>query len=251
MEDIMKLQSKVLLAMTASTLIAGAVNAATLDFRHEWKVEGDDQASRIKLSHGWKINDDWKTNVGMEMKFAAEDKEEFADDSFLTETELDLGLTYALNKQWQIKPGMPIAMTPTKVTIKPQLRVSHKSSFGLTSALRYRHEFANHVEGSGDTNKDTGIKQSETQKSKITYTGAYKIKPMPKLLVSWEANYIKSWDNVKLAANDTWEWDAGITFGYKMGNFRPYAEFWSIDGKQGSSHSNRQLRYRLGLKYNF
>lgn len=245
----MKLRNKVALAISAS-LLASAASAATLDFRHEWKAENHEEASRVKLSTGWKIDKSWKANAGVEMKFKSFDKTETLNDTYLTETELDLGLTYKLNKQWQIKPGMPIAMTERKTTFKPQVRVVHKSSFGLTTGLRYRHEFANYSDPTdGDTDQSTGEKANSPQKSKVTLTGSYKVKALPKLRLSYEANYIKSWDDVYQFDSKDWEYDAGVIVGYQLGNWRPYMEAWTVD--EGSKTSKRQARYRVGVKYKF
>jgi len=258
----MKLRTKLALAISAS-LLTGAVSASQLDFRHEWKGETKQQASRVKLSSGWKLNSDWTTNVGVEMKFAGnnsdsivdpsfeyESDEEFFTDTELTETELDLGLTYKVNSNWQIKPGMPIAMTPRKVTFKPQLRVVYKADFGLTTALRYRHEFASYSDlDDGDTSMKTGEKVNNPQKSKVTLTGGYKVKALPNLKLSYEANYVKSLDNVKQFDGEDWEYDYGVTVGYQLGNWRPYAEIWNSD--VSSSTDERQAKYRAGIKYKF
>lgn len=258
----MKLRTKLALAISAS-LLTSAASASTIDYRHEWKAETKTQASRIKLSTGSKLDKNLSVNFGLEMKFAGnnsdaidgsdfeyESDEDFFNDTELTETELDLGVTYVLNKNWQFKPGMPIAMTPRKVTFKPQLRVVHKADFGLTTALRYRHEFANYSDSSdGDKDQETDLKVNNPTKSKVTLTGGYKIKALPNLKLSYEANYIKSWDNVNQFDSKDWEYDAGVIVGYQLGDFRPFMEIWSVDVK--SDQSNRQARFRAGIKYNF
>jgi len=246
----MKLQNKIILAVATSVLSSTAF-AAQLDFRHEWKNDTHDEASRVKLGTGFNIDsvENLKANVGLEMKFASFDRTQTLNDTELTETELDLGLTYKMG-QWQIKPGMPISLTDRKRTFKPQIRVVYNSSFGLQTALRYRHEFANYSDPEdGDTNAETGEKVNRPQKSKVTLTGSYKVKSLPNLKLNYEANYVKSWNHVKQFDNKDWEYDAGLIVGYQLGDWRPYGEIWSSD--EGSSTSKRQAKFRVGIKYKF
>ena len=247
----MKLQNKLIFAVATTVLSSSAAFAAQIDFRHEWKNDTHDEASRVKLGTGYDIDsvENLKANISLDMKFASFDRTQTLKNTELTETELDLGLTYKIG-QWQIKPGMPIALTDRKRTLKPQIRVVYNSSFGLQTALRYRHEFANYSDPTdGDTNAETGNKVNRPQKSKVTLTGSYKVKSLPNLKLSYETNYIKSWDNVKQFDNKDWEYDAGIVVGYQLGDWRPYAEMWSVD--ESSSSSERQAKFRVGIKYAF
>lgn len=246
----MKLQNKLIFAV-AATVLSSAASAAQIDFRHEWKANNHEEASRIKLGTGFKVEsvDNLKANVGLEMKFKSFDKTKTLENTYLTETELDLGLTYKIGK-WQIKPGMPIAITDRKRTFKPQIRIVYKSDFGLQTALRYRHEFANYSDPTdGDTDVETGLKVNRPTKSKVTLTGSYKIKDLPNLKLSYEANYVKSWNNVRQFNNKDWEYDAGLVVGYQLGAWRPFAEIWTVD--ESSKTSSRQARYRAGIKYKF
>jgi len=96
---------------------------------------------------------------------------------------------------------------------------------------------------------ETGEKVNNPQKSKVTLTGGYKVKALPNLKLSYEANYVKSLDNVKQFDGEDWEYDYGITVGYQLGNWRPYAEIWNSD--VSSSTDERQAKYRAGIKYKF
>lgn len=246
----MKLRNKILIAISASIITSTAVASTAIDFRHEWKAEDKKQASRIKLGHGYNIAEDWKGNVGLEMKFRSDDATDTFNNVILTETELDLSVTYKLNNNWQLQPGMPIALTPTKTTVKPQFRVIHKSDFGLTTALRFRYELANFADDDGgDKNMDTGDRINQPHKTKTTLTGGYKIQSMPNLKLSYEANYIKSMDNVMQFDGKDWDYDLGLKAGYRLGDWQPFAEVWDV--KVSSSTDERQLKFRAGVKYYF
>lgn len=249
----MKLYNKITLAIAAS-LFTGSVLASTaIDIRHEWKTYNGDEATRIKLGHNYKFNKKWKGNTSIEMKFRSNDRSDTYKNNELYETELDNGLTYKLNQNWEFKPGMPIAMTSEKTTYKPQVRVVYKTTdmMGIWTALRYRHEFINYSDSDGkkgDTDKYGTLHTSST-KSKITSTGGIKIKSLPKLKLSYEANYVKSHDDVYLYNEKDWEYDYGIIAGWQMGSWRPYAEIWDVD--TSSKTDERQVRFRVGLNYKF
>lgn len=246
----MKLQNKILAAMTASLIAGTAMASTSIDFRHEYKTDDEKQASRIKLGHNYSINDDWKGNIGIEMKFASEDPTDTFDNLKLTETELDWGYTYKVNKNWQIKPGMPIAMTDRKTTLKPQLRIQHNADMGLTTALRVRYELANYADATdGDTSMETNEKVNKPHKVKTTLTGAYKIQSMPNLKLSYEANYIKSMDDVRQFDGKDWDYDIGLKAGYRVGAWQPFTEVWDV--KVDSKTEQRQIKLRLGVKYYF
>ncbi|NLS13767.1 porin [Vibrio sp. SM6] len=259
----------------ATSLTAGAATGAAIDFRHEWRdsVEYNNndgsekskdvrQSSRVKISDSWKYDKQVKFNAGLEVKFQdKKDTSKFLSDPYIYETELDLGSQYTIDKNWYIQIGMPIAFafenpdsskdhTLKKVTYKPQFRVGYKADMGLTTALRYRHEFADfrNYQTYGDKNV-YGDRQSNPQKYKVTLTGSYKIESLPKLSLAYEANYVKSLDNVLQYNDKDWEWDLGFKTGYKFGSWQPFAEIWTVD--LGSTTDEREMKYRLGIKYSF
>ena len=285
----MKKMNMVALAV-ATSLFGGAASAASIDFRHEYraaidytkndgsKASADDRhQSRVKAGESFKLNDDWKLSSSIEMKFHSDDSyynedgdlksansQRALQDLYMYGMEIDNTATYKIDSNWYLQVGMPIAWDwdepkgnvdgdwkMKKVTYKPQFRVGYKAEMGLTTALRYRHEFAdfrNH-EKFGDKDSVTGERLESAQKSRLTYTGAYKIEQLPNLKLSWEANYIKSLDNVLLYNSDDWEWDAGIKVGYKLGSWQPFGELWSSD--VSSTSDQREAKYRVGIKYSF
>ncbi|WP_407047402.1 oligogalacturonate-specific porin KdgM family protein [Vibrio alginolyticus] len=151
-------------------------------------------------------------------------------------------------------------MMTKKTTYKPQVRVGYKSSFGLSTALRYRHEFQVYSDGAGNKTLTDGTSVSVAGKTveqgKWTLTGSYDMRQfdneyLDNVKLSYEINYNKNYDEVRLSDWKDSEWDAGLIVGYQMGDFRPYFELWNVKGKDGSTTDDRQLRTRLGLKYSF
>ncbi|GAD90297.1 hypothetical protein VHA01S_039_00170 [Vibrio halioticoli NBRC 102217] len=251
-------KNQIALAVVA-TLFTGAVSAGSLNYRGEYKHKDEDFAHRIKIGESVNVADKTKLYFSVEQKFQSE-ADENGHQAFWShvergDSEFDWGVRYALNKQWWLQPGMPITFGDGRTTYKPQFRVGYKADFGLTTAIRYRHEFREYT-NEGQTISLAGggsadVSGKTTQKSKITLTGSYKIpvESLKNLRLSYEGNYVKSHDNERLANNEDWEWDFGLIVGYKMGNFTPYAEFWTVD--YGSTSGDRQARTRLGLKYDF
>ena len=85
----MKLRTKIALAISAS-ILASAASAASLDYRHEWKVESGTQAARVKLGSGWKLDKKWKVNASVEMKLKSQESYSFTQLS-IDGAELDMG----------------------------------------------------------------------------------------------------------------------------------------------------------------
>ncbi|GEM77772.1 oligogalacturonate-specific porin KdgM family protein [Vibrio superstes] len=252
----MKTMNKVTIALL-TTVAAASVNAGSLDYRGEYKHESEEFAHRIKIGSSVKLSDPAKLYFSVEQKFNSEDKSDFFNQVERGDSEFDWGVAYTLDKNWYIQPGMPITFGDNKTTYKPQLRIGYKADFGLTTALRYRHEFQTFTDSASDTSSadgDTIVRAGKTiQQGKITLTGSYKFsdEAWKNLQLSYEANYNHNYDDVRLANNENWDWDLGLKVGYKIDNFRPYVEFWNIKGKDGSKTDDRQLRTRVGISYSF
>jgi len=273
----MKLQNKLIFAVGAAVLATSSVSALDFDLRHEYrpgsaKSDGkSEQSSRFKFGHTFKLNGDWKSNLSLETKFKSENPDDFMEHVYINEMEVDMGLTYNLGGGWELKPGMPINvgfeepgdsradgehLYRRKTTYKPQVRIQNTQKFEvgkLKTALRYRHEIADYRNNqTGDTayNSDgSSHKVTNPQTAKITLTGAFTPTAMKKLYFAWEANYVKSYDDVKKGIDNDQDhdWDAGVFLGYRVGNFRPYVEAWNIKGS--GDDNRRSAKYRVGLKY--
>lgn len=275
----MKLRNKLIVATTAAVLSASASATLNFDLRHEYKDSNAtsdghaEHASRFKFGDTFKINKEWKANLSLETKFKSDEPEDFMTDIYINEMEVDMGLTYNLGGGWLLKPGMPINVAfdepndnggqhlyRKKITYKPQVRIQYTAKLGSVkwkTALRYRHEFADYRSNqSGDSTVD-GNKVTNPQTSKVTYSGGLSFKEVKKLYLAWEANYTKSHDDVKKSTPggdaEDYDWDAGITLGYKIGNFRPYVEYWNIKNSKPTGNpknsGDRGNKYRIGLKY--
>ncbi|MGV3002325.1 oligogalacturonate-specific porin KdgM family protein [Vibrio sp.] len=235
--------NKVLLATTAALLATTAVNvnAASVDIRHEYKHETESNNNRIKIG-GSTSTDLGKHYYSVEMKFAGRDGTYGFDDLERGDSEVVYEFKHYVTDKFYVQPGMPITMGDERVTYKPQLRIGYEFDSGITTKLRYRHEFRDYT-----SSKENG----ETwQKSKVTANLDYTWNNMIQL--GFEANYEKAHegDNWILYNNKTWNYDYNLKIGYKNeSNWRPYVEFGNVS--EGSKEGGRQLRSRVGLTYSF
>ncbi|MDB1124000.1 oligogalacturonate-specific porin KdgM family protein [Vibrio algarum] len=244
--------------LIASILAMGTASAATLDYRAEYKHKDEKYAHRIKIGGGKTIADNVKLSVGVEQKFHSHDQTKLWDQVVAGDSEFSWDVRYQEDDNWFIQTGMPITFADgsEKTTYKPQLRVGYKSSFGLTTTLRYRHEFQVYSDSAGNKTLTDGESVSAAGKTieqgKWTLTGSYSFsdQTLKNIKLGYEFNYNKNYDDVRLSDGKNSEWDAGVSVGYQMGAFRPYFELWSVD-YGSSAEDDRQLRTRLGLKYNF
>lgn len=227
----------------ATTLFAGSISAASLDFRQEYKHDSEDWAGRIKI--GGNTGNHY---YGVEMKHSGNLSELQRSDS-----EFEYGYHFDLDDQWRVSTSMPITFGDKAVTYKPQVRVQYKFDSGITTKLRYRHEFRNYASGTTSTGLD-GEEHDFLDAGKITGNIEYNWSSWQ---FGFEANYKEDF------FNDTWnlgnrdgkyEWDYNFKLGYKNGdsNWRPYVEFGNVQCNSTCTDSaSRQLRSRVGITYSF
>lgn len=235
--------NKILLATTAALLTTTAVNvnAASVDIRHEYKHDTESNGNRIKI--GGSTKSDLGTHYySVEMKFNGRTGTYGFDDLERGDSEVVYEFKHYVTDKFYVQPGMPITMGEERVTYKPQLRIGYDFDSGITTKLRYRHEFRDFT--SSKENGDTW------QKSKVTANLDYTWNNM--IQFGFEANYEKAHegDNWLLYDGKTWNYDYNLKIGYKNeSNWRPYVEFGNVS--ESSKTDDRQLRSRVGLTYSF
>ncbi|MDA7747238.1 oligogalacturonate-specific porin KdgM family protein [Psychromonas sp.] len=247
----MKLQNKLIFAVGA-VVLSSAVSATSLDLRQEFKekfIDGEKQmtyASRLKLGDSFVPFESVKAlkyKVSMEMKFDSAESEEFYRDTYLTETELGLEMAYKIGN-WSLEPGMPISFASSKMTFKPQFKAGYTfKKAGVNTALRARYEI-----------RDEEDDAKNYRAVKITWTGKVKIPYDKNIKFGWEGNYSRKTSGYNADSDVTngtpHFYDFGIIVGYQLGNWRPYAEVWTIDDEEtGKTTTQRQAKYRVGINY--
>ncbi|MGI9947314.1 MULTISPECIES: oligogalacturonate-specific porin KdgM family protein [Vibrio] len=238
----MKSKKQIALAI-ATTLFAGSISAASLDFREEYKHDSEDWAGRIKI--GGSTGNHY---YGVEMKHSGNLSELQRGDS-----EFEYGYHFKFDNNWRVTTSMPITFGDEAVTYKPQVRVQYKFDSGITTKLRYRHEFRNYASGKTSTGLD-GKQHDSLNASKITGNIDYNWNAWQ---FGFEANYKEDFfsNEWKLGNRDgKYEWDYNLKVGYKEKgwDWRPYVEFGNVQCNSScDDSSSRQLRSRVGVTYSF
>ena len=212
-------------------LVCSNANAASLDFRQEYKSGTDQHASRVKMGHTFDSN----FSVSLELKFKGADGE-FMQDLQSNGSELDLGYRIKLNDQWTLIPGMPIEFGTSGATYKPQLRLTYtpKSIEGLSLSGRYRL----HVKPGEDIKR---------LRHRYTVNIGYKYQNWS---FGFEGNYYYADNDDYLLYNDNrTNYENNLTAHYKIGNWTPWVEFGDVSVSDDSSQ--RELRSRIGIRYSF
>ncbi|MEH0666152.1 porin [Vibrio scophthalmi] len=228
----------------ASALAAASVSAASLDVRQEYKHDSGDYASRVKMSG----------STGNHY-FGAETKQKgkpFSDWQ-AGDNEIEYGYNFNLDDHWRVTVGMPVTFGSDNVTYKPQVRVQYKFDSGITTKLRYRHEFRDYKEGTLKEGRD-GNEHSSLNASKITGNVDY---TWDTWQFGFEANYKEDFFNDEWSVGNKdgkYEWDFNVKIGYKASGsaWRPYVEFGNVQCNSSCDDStDRQLRSRVGITYSF
>jgi hypothetical protein len=139
---------------------------------------------------------------------------------------------------------MPLTFGNDSITYKPQVRVQYQFENGITTKLRYRHEFREYDSGSSNDSRD---------RSKITANLDYNYETWQ---FGLEANYADNLTDLSgewpMSAGDK-EWDYNLKIGHKEigSDWRPYVEFGNVQCTSDSCDSSRQLRSRVGITYSF
>ncbi|MGR5266118.1 oligogalacturonate-specific porin KdgM family protein [Vibrio astriarenae] len=217
----------------SALLVSTIATAASLDIREEYRHKAEERHSRIKISGGTGNH-----FFGLEAKQSGEINERKA-----TDNEVEYGYRFNLDKHWRIQPSMPITFGSNNTTFKPQIRVQYKFDSGLTTQLRYRHEFRVYDDSSNE-NRD---------RSKITGNVNYNHNFWQ---FGFEANYAEDFfgDSWPGSQDNDYEWDYNFKIGYKGKdwNWRPYIELGNINCSSSCDpDSTRQLRSRVGITYSF
>lgn len=238
----MRTRQQIALAIT-TIIFASNISAASLNFRQEYKHDSEEWAGRIKI--GGSTGNHF---YGVEMKHSGNLNELQRGDS-----EFEYGYHFKLDNYWRITTSMPITFGDEAVTYKPQIRVQYKSDSGVTTKLRYRHEFRNYASGKTSTGLD-GKQHNSLDASKITGNVDYSWNEWQ---LGLEANYKKDFfnDEWRLGNRDgEYEWDLNLTIGYKDKNWNwyPYIELGNVQCNSScDDNTSRQLRSRLGVTYSF
>lgn len=241
----MNFKNKLTIAIS-TVLFAGSLSAASLDIREEYKHSNEDTGGRVKIG-----GSSGNHYFGIEMKHSG-----LLDMSDLhsTANEFEYGYNWNINKKLRFQTAMPVTLSSSNVTYKPQVRVQYKFDTGITTKFRYRHEFRNYADDEDTTGRD-GEKHTSLNRSKMTANIDY---TWNGIQLGLEGNYAEDFFNSEWKSGNQesgkYEWDYNFKVGYKIQStsWRPYMEFGNVQcNSECSDEDGRQLRTRAGITYSF
>lgn len=229
-------RNTLLLAVATAGMFSTAASATSLDFRHEYKSDTKQHASRVKMGHTFENN----LSVDLEVKFKGEEGK-FMEDLKSNGTEIGINYKYQINDEWALIPGMPIEFSNSGDTYKPQLRLTYtpKAWEGFSISGRYRLDVK-----PGESNTDNGDRRL---RHRYTANLGYKYQQWT---FGAELNYYYSdSSDYILYDNKRTNYENNLTVHYKMGDWTPWVEFGDVSVDKNSS--DRELRSRVGIRYSF
>ncbi|WCP69938.1 oligogalacturonate-specific porin KdgM family protein [Vibrio tubiashii] len=231
---------KTIVIAVGTVMACGAVSAASLDVRHEYKHSSEQHATRVKM--GDSIDNFYYSG---ELKFKGADGTKFLQDLKNNGWELDLGYRFKLNDNWTIQPGMPIEGRESGMTYKPQIRATYAldSVEGLSISARYRYDIRQNID---DDNQ---------RRHRLTGNINYSFEEWR---FGLEANYYKA-DGYDLYKDKDTNYEFNSTIRRSFGQWAPYAEFGyapyqkdgGYDNNGTTTNNDYELRSRIGITYSF
>jgi len=227
--------TKFTIAVATTTVISANAFASSIDFRHEYKSDSKQHASRVKMATTFENN----LSVDVELKFKGDDGK-FMQDLQNNGSEIGINYKHTINSEWAIQPGMPIEFGDNGATYKPQLRLTYTPGGidNLSLSGRYRLDIKPGQSTDTVDNK---------YRDRYTFNAGYKI---DNLSLGLEMNYYKSHDSsYKLYDGKDSNYENNLTASYQVGDWTPWIEFGDVQVNNYSD--DRELRSRVGIRYSF
>lgn len=238
----MKTFSNPILFSLISLLGVGSLNAATLDYRHEYLDDTEQHADRVRVSH----------RFGNQVGFALEGKwgsKASSGTSNLFENNYSKGHEFEINYQYKVMPKFTLApafvidSSSDSTTYKPQIKGTYQFTDTLYGSARYRYGLQHYTNAEKDNrhfhqgNFQVGYRFNW---GNVEYDFEYKDTDYASLRGK-DNTYLH---NLVVQVLTNKEWVPYVEMGYI-----PYRN--NDKGGYGAYDNDFQIRYRIGVKYNF
>lgn len=227
-----KLSLAILVAMSAATttsFVEASDVKGYVDFRHQYSEGTGKQADRFKVM----------LQKGSFITELVANTEQ-SDSKFLKDQRLsnyDIGVFYAhqVSKNLVIVPGFDYILHDDMIEYIPALRANYKMDNGVRLQTRYKQIFND---------------KNDNEIGRLDFWLGYNYNS------TWDFNYQVSFgkvvqgDQILYNGDEDKDYWQNLTVRYDgFGAFKPYFELGDI--KESKDTDNRQLRYRVGLRYAF
>lgn len=208
----------------------------TVEYRHEYRDGSKKQNDRFKvfLDTGEKIGFEFDARYG--------NKDDKAFDAiYLSGSELNVFYYTNITSKTIFLTGNSFDFSPGGVVYVPFIRLNYNFDNGFRINGRYKWKIWDYgMEGDNHKNYHSKIQQFDTF---VGYKSEYfDFEYELDLFMEMASNALPQYNNKK------WDYENNLRFLYNANkNWRPFIEIGDV--RQNRYNSERQIRYRIGLKY--
>lgn len=227
--------NRYLLGMVSFIAFSSYLQAANLDYRHEYADRTRINKDRIAIIE--KLPNGIGFYVDASVKSGGVDGEQDKHLSDLVANAIELGVSYnyKVTDHFVLQPGFIFESGPDTSIYKPYLRGQYNFDSGVYMAGRYRYDYARKTANYNDDEKTNRFD---------TYIGYV----FDELKLEYNFTWMDS-DQIKFDNKKT-NYEHNVALAWKLNkSFTPYVEVGNVAVRNNTDE--RQTRYRVGLQYHF
>lgn len=226
---------KVFLCVTSLIMFSSSINAATIDYRHEYADRARVNKDRIAVIETLPNGIGFYVDASVKSGGIDGEQDKFLSDLVTNAIELGVNYNYKITEHIVLQPGFIFESGQDTSIYKPYLKTQYNFDSGVYVAGRYRYDYA----------RKTNANQSDEKVSRLDAFIGYKY---DKLKMEYDFTWMDS-NQIKFDNKKT-NYEHNIALSWKLNqSFTPYVEIGNVAVKSYSDE--RQTRYRVGLQYNF
>ncbi|AJI96240.1 outer membrane beta-barrel domain protein [Yersinia ruckeri] len=227
--------NKYLQCIASLMVFSSSLQAATLDYRHEYADRTRINKDRIAIIETLPNGIGFYVDASVKSGGVDGEQDKYLSDLVTNAIELGASYNYKITDRITLQPGFIFESGQDTSIYKPYLKVQYNLDSGIYIAGRYRYDYARKTAYHNDDEKTNRFD---------TYIGYNFDKLNLGYNFTWmDSNQIK-YDNKKT------NYEHNMALSWKLNkSFTPYAEVGNVAVKNNSDE--RQTRYRVGLQYNF
>lgn len=234
----MKLAVK--LSVVALTLASAGAQALTLDYRHEYKADSETQANRLKLSHatedGLFFSVEGKMAEGSDIQ--ADGFKDGNGNWSGSGSEWEVGKKFQVTDKLALAPAINLDVGDSYIGYRVQVKSFYTITDNWFTTLRWR----------GGIQKDEKPTAADKNYNQLNWELGYKGEGF-----TITGDYEYKFTNYEDYKGDHSNWLYNVVVAVPINKqWVPYTEIGYVP-RYNSEHDNdeMEMRYRLGIKYNF
>lgn len=208
----------------------------TVEYRHEYRDGSKKQTDRFKVFL------DTGENIGFEFDARYGNKDDNAFDSiYLSGSELNVFYYTNINQKTLFLAGNSFDFSPDGVVYVPFVRLNYNFNNSFRINGRYKWKIWDYgMEGESQKKYHSKIQQLDTF---LGYkTGSFDFEYELDLFIEMAGGSLPQYNNKR------WDYENNLRVVYNLNkNWRPFSEIGDI--RESKYTNDRQIRYRVGIKY--